>query len=395
MLKKAYNGIVTLRLGVKIMRIEKFIEENKEAVYGIIKELCAIPAPSHFEHERAAYCKKWLEANGANGVYIDDAQNVIFPLGCEGSEDITVICAHTDTVFPDREPMPYHDDGEKIYSPGVADDTASVAVLLLTVKYFLENHIVPKKGILFCCNASEEGLGNLKGTKTLFASFAGRIGKFITYDSSLNCITNRCVGSHRYQVEVLTEGGHSFSKFGNANAIACLSRIISDIYAIKVPEKEGAKTTYNVGTIMGGTSINTIAQSASMLCEYRSNDKDCLRVMQEKFEAIFEAARSEKVQVNVQRVGDRPCSDIDFALISALEEIVVPIIKEVTGEAVTFNSASTDCNVPLSQGIPALCIGVNNHGGAHTREEWLDKASVLPGLMISIKSCMQFAEVEV
>lgn len=123
-------------------KIKKYIAENGELMYQMLKELCLIPAPSHFEHKRAEYCKNWLEEHGATGVYIDEALNVIFPINCGKSNEITVFAAHTDTVFPDREPMSYSDDGEKIFCPGVADDTASVVVLLLTAKYFIYNYLL-------------------------------------------------------------------------------------------------------------------------------------------------------------------------------------------------------------------------------------------------------------
>ena len=373
--------------------IKAYISQNKHLMLDTLKELCGIPAPSHFEQRRARYCMDWLERAGAQGVYIDEALNVIFPLNCDGSRDITVFAAHTDTVFPVTEPMPYYDDGEKIHCPGVADDTASVAVLMMMAKFFAEKDLVPQNGILFVCNSCEEGLGNLKGTRQLFHDFQGRIRDFITFDSVLNKVNDRCVGSHRYEVEVLTEGGHSFGAFGNDNAIAKLSEIVSEIYKIKVPEAEGTRTTYNVGTITGGTSVNTIAQNAKMLCEYRSDDRDCLAIMQTKFEAIFEAARSPKVQVNIKKVGDRPCSNTERAKIDALKRIAVPIIEEVIGQEVSFTSSSTDCNIPLSLGVPALCIGVSIYSGMHTREEWVDKASLLPGLEIAIQLGIALTEV--
>ncbi len=374
--------------------IKAFIAENTQSMLDTLKALCGIPAPSHFEQKRAEYCKKWLENMGACGVYIDSAQNVIFPINCENSNEITVFVAHTDTVFPDMEPMPYLDDGEKIHCPGAADDTASVAVLLLMAKFFIEKGIKPEKGVLFVCNSCEEGLGNLKGTRQLFADYAGRIKQFIAFDSVLNKIADRSVGSHRYEVEVRTEGGHSFGAFGNANAIAVLSQMIASIYSIKVPEKEGTKTTYNVGIVSGGTSVNTIAQSAKMLCEYRSDDKACMEVMESRFEAIFAAARSEKAEVLVTRVGDRPCADIDVRKIEALKETVAPVIEAVIGKPVSYGSSSTDCNIPLSLGIAALCIGVNNHAGVHTREEWVEKASLVPGLEIAIRTGCRLLEVE-
>ena len=126
-------------------QILKFAKDNNAEIFTLLEELCNIPAPSHFEHARAQYCKNYLESIGAQGVYIDEVQNVIFPLSCENSGEITVFAAHTDTVFPDTEPMPYFDDGEKVHSPAVADDTASVVVLLLMAKYFIKQNIKPPK----------------------------------------------------------------------------------------------------------------------------------------------------------------------------------------------------------------------------------------------------------
>lgn len=365
--------------------MKEFIENNKELMLETLRELCHIPAPSHFEDERALYCKNWLEKYGAKGVYIDDAKNVIFPINCENSDKITVFVAHTDTVFPDTEPYPYREDDEKIYCPGVSDDTASVVALMLQAKYFIENNIVPENGVMMVLNACEEGLGDLKGTKQIFKDFEGRIAKFISYDSSLKLLTINCVGSHRYEVEVLTEGGHSFGAFGNNNAIAKISEIINKIYQIEVPHIGDSKTTYNVGIISGGTSVNTIAQNVKMLCEYRSDNYECLAIMKKNFEEIFESVRSEKVKVNVKLVGDRPCSNIDFAKVQELIDICKPIIADVLGEEPIDHKASTDCNIPLSQGIPAICIGTRTSKGVHTREECLDKASLIPGLEIAIR----------
>lgn len=369
----------------------RYISENRALLYETHSALCHIPAPSHAEQARAAYCKAWLERAGATGVYIDEADNVIFALGCEGSSAITAIAAHTDTVFPDTEPLPFTDDGERIYCPGAADDTAGVAVLLLTAKYYIDRKILPQEGLLFVCNSGEEGLGNLKGVRRLFAAYGRRITQFITLDSQLDCISDRCVGSRRYRVRVTTKGGHSFSSFGNANAIARLSELIGRIYALDVPEKAGTHTTYNVGTVSGGTSVNTIAQDAEMLCEYRSDDAACLQEMERRFSQIFQT-EWEDAQLCVTEVGERPCSRTDQAAISALKAQVVPVIESVIGAPVSCRSASTDCNIPLSLGIPALCIGVARYAGTHTREEWVDKASMLTGLEVCISVARALTE---
>ena len=288
--------------------IREYIAANRGLMLQTLRELCLIPAPSHHEEARAEYCRAWLERNGCTGAYIDGAKNVIFPLGCDGSCDITVLAAHTDTVFPDTEPMPYHDDGERIHCPGCADDTAAVVILMLTAKFFAQKGIVPKKGILFVCNSCEEGLGNLKGVRALFEAYAGRIGCFVSYDSELNCAHDICVGSHRYEVTAKTVGGHSFNDFGAPNAIAALAGVVAEIYKIDVPRRGASHTTYNVGTISGGTSVNTIAQQAEMLYEYRSDHRECLAQMENMFFGVIENFRRGGVDIEVEKIGDRPCS---------------------------------------------------------------------------------------
>lgn len=370
--------------------IKDYIWQNTDKLYKILYDLCHIPAPSHHEEARAAYCMKWFKENGLTGAYVDKALNVILPYGADGKNELTVLAAHTDTVFPDLEPLPYHDDGEKIYCPAVGDDTASMAILMLTAKYMFQESI-PTNGILFVLNSCEEGLGNLKGTRQLFKDYKGRIAKFISFDAAhYRRSADRCVGSHRYEVKVITEGGHSWSAFGNKNAIAELYKIVNGIYSITPPQKEGKKATYNIGGVSGGTSINTIAQEASILCEYRSDDLELLSYMQSEFERIFDEARSEGVEVRVTLLGERPCAgNVDPDKMNELRAMAANVIKETTGEELAFHSGSTDCNIPLSLGIPALTMGVYIGAGAHTREEYLIKSSLIPGLEIGIQTAIK------
>ena len=373
--------------------LENYIENNKELLLKTLKELCLIPAPSHHEERRAQYCQAWLERYGAAGVYIDSARNVVFPINCDGSHEITVVVAHTDTVFPDLDSMPYRDDGEKIYSPGVGDDTASLTVLLLVAKYFIENEIKPQKGILFVCNSCEEGLGNLKGTRQIFQDYAGRIGQFISFDSTFDRIADKCVGSHRYEVRVQTSGGHSYLAFGSSNAIAELSEIICDIYKIEVPKRGNSRTSYNVGVIEGGTSVNTIAQDAKMLCEYRSDNIECLEFMEKAFKGIFQQAQNRGVDLQVTKIGERPCMGrVDLEKIEKMAKACENIIRETTGVEAIRESSSTDCNIPLSLGIPAICFGVYMGAKWHTRNEWVEKASLPLGLNVAIQSVIRFTE---
>ncbi len=365
--------------------INSYISQNKDLLLQTLRELCAIPAPSHNEAKRAEYCLNWLENAGAQGVYIDEALNVVYPLNCNTSDDITVIAAHTDTVFPDTTPMPVSEDENNIYSPGVGDNTASLAVLLLAAKYFIENNITPKNGILFVCNSCEEGLGNLKGTKEIFRAYNGRIKQFISLDTNLNKIANRCVGSLRYEVTVTAQGGHSYLAFGNTNAIAQLSQVINAIYQINIPQADNTKTTYNVGIINGGTSVNTIAQTASMLCEYRSDNIECFNYMETEFNKVFQTAKQQGIDLTVKLIGERPCmGNVDISAVDKLCQDCRRVIEPIIEREITYISSSTDCNIPLSLGIPAACIGVFYGDGMHTREEWVQKSSLPLGLEVAI-----------
>ena len=373
--------------------VKDFVKLHTDEMYALLKELCLIPAPSYKEDARADFCKKWFDEHCGKGAYIDEAKNVIFPYEADGSDSLAVVCAHTDTVFPDIEPMPFTDDGEKLFSPGVGDDTASLVIMMLAAKYFVENKIKTKSGLLFVANSCEEGLGNLMGTRRLFKDYEGRIASFVSYDSKFPHITSRSVGSHRYRVEVLTKGGHSWGAFGNKNAIAEIAGIAKAIYEIEVPKKEGSKVTYNVGTIEGGTSVNTIAQSAKMLCEYRSDDLELLKYMEKKFLDIFENARRDDVTVNVEKVGDRPCmGEVDMAAQEKLISLCREAMTEVTGLEANYGAGSTDCNIPLSIGIPAIAVGVYQGGGTHTREEWIYKESLIPGFEIGIKTAINITK---
>ena len=376
-----------------IATIKKYVENNTPLMYSLLRELCGITAPSNDEGRRAEFCKAWFDKEGFTGAYIDEALNVVLPINCDGSNEITAIVAHTDTVFPDLKPMPYYEEGDRAFCPGIGDDTACLVALMLTAKFFKEQGIHTSGGILFVANSGEEGLGNLKGTRRIFKDYEGRIKQFVSFDSNIDIIIDRCVGSHRYEVTVRTEGGHSYNDFGNENAIANLAGIVKEIYSIAAPDIDESTLTYNVGTITGGTSVNTIAQSASMLCEYRSDNASLLDYMRGEFNRIFEGAKKDGVKVEVKVVGERPSAkDVDPAKIAKMCDTCAKIIEDVYGKAPKYESGSTDCNIPLSLGIPAICIGTFIGGGMHTRGEWLDKPSMVPGLEIAIRSMIALTE---
>lgn len=370
-------------------RVKLFVEKNKEKTLELVTRLAAIPAPSYHEGRKADFVKKWLEDQGAEGVFIDEACNVIFPYGCDEEKEIVVFMAHTDVVFPDLEPFTVMEDEEKLYAPGIKDDNADLANLLMCVKYLLEYRPVMSVGILFVANSCEEGLGNLKGSKQIYEDYKERIKECISFDGNLDAVVNRAVGSQRYRVSVKTEGGHSYGAFGNDNAIYELARIIQSLYEIRVPTK--AKTTYNVGKIEGGTSINTIAQSASMLYEFRSEDRVCLKTMENAFEKVIDEYRANGLDVTVEVMGIRPCGkDVDEKALDELTQRHVKIIGQFIERKVMVGAGSTDANTFLARGIPANVIGTAIGGKTHTREEWIRKDSLVTGQKIGLASVLWY-----
>jgi hypothetical protein len=357
-----------------------YAAEQERPLVELIEALCKIPAPSHHEERRAVFVKAWFAENGFPDVTTDAAQNVIAPVNCAPGREVVVFMAHTDTVFPDTEPMPWRRENGRLYCPGVGDDTANLAALMLAARYFRTQPQTADCGFLFVANACEEGLGNLKGCRQLMQDYAGRVREVISFDGGLGSICNKAVGSARYRVTVRTEGGHSFGAFGNRNAIHALASMIGTLYTVKPPVEGDSKTTYNVGMIEGGTSVNTIAQEASMLYEYRSDSRVCLGKMKTMFEGIVAAYRSMGVEVEVTLLGERPCmGDVNPARQRALEERLSAAIHAESECEPFFHSGSTDCNIPFSLGIPAICTGVYRGRGAHTREEYIELASLPAG----------------
>lgn len=357
----------------------------------IVRDLCKLPAPSHHEELRAEYCRKWFTDNGFENVTIDKALNVIAPVNVKKDNRLTVIMAHTDTVFPDTEPMPFVEKDGFMYSPGVTDDTANLSVLMVCSRYFKDHFTFGDDGYLFIANSCEEGLGNLKGCRQIMEDYGARVDRFITLDSTcMHRMVCEAVGSHRYKVTVRTEGGHSFGNFGNRNAIHVLATMINALYSVKVPQEGESTTTYNVGIISGGTSVNTIAQEAEMMYEYRSDNKTCLAKMQNMFEKTIEAFQAMGVEVEVERLGERPCSsEIDQTRFDQLKNRARKALKETLDLEMTERSGSTDCNIPLSMGIPAICFGVCRGAGAHTREEKLETASLHDGCKLLLAFLME------
>jgi acetylornithine deacetylase/succinyl-diaminopimelate desuccinylase-like protein len=218
-------------------------------------------------------------------------------------------------------------------------------------------------------------------------TYGDSIKALISFDLGTKHIINRAVGSHRYMVGVKTQGGHSFANFGRVNAISVAASIIEKLYSQTVPSTDGSKTTYNVGTIEGGTSVNTIAPICNFTYEYRSDNNGDLAVMKKSFEEILNSFEIPDCAVSAELIGDRPGMEApkDPQASQKLLEIAESVIENVTGITPQRTSGSTDCNIPLSLGISSLCMGLIRMEGAHTRDEFVELDSLGVGIEIAVR----------
>lgn len=366
-------------------QLKQYTESHFDQAIELLKTLGQIPAPSHKEEKRARFCLEWFQSQGARDVYVDPAQNVVCRIPGQDPEPVVVIMAHTDVVFPDETALPLREEDGRIFAPGIGDDTANLVNLMMAAKYVLEQKCQPKVTLLLVANACEEGLGNLKGSRQIWQDYGSRIREWISFDGNLGDCVNRAVGSHRYQVTVKVQGGHSYGDFGRENAIALLAEIIHDLYQITPPGE--SKTTYNVGTIEGGTTVNSIAQEARMLYEFRSASQACLKEMEERFQEVIRTWREsgEGRDISVEILGIRPGNGpVDEEKLNALTQANVAVIEACTQGPVAVKAASTDANIPLSEGIPANTFGTVRGDLAHTREEWIETASMKEGMLVAL-----------
>lgn len=365
-------------------------DAHHDETLDLLRQMAVIPAPSHHEEKRAAFVKAWLDAQGLPGVYIDAAGNVICPMGVTADNPVCVVMAHMDVVFPDTDALPLRENADKLYAPGAGDDTANLAVLMMAAKYIAEHHPAPRTGVLLVANVCEEGLGNLKGSKQIMQDFAGRVTELISLDGgSMDRITNVAVGSHRMAVTIRAQGGHSYHCFGHTNAIVQMAELIRRLYAKEAPPR----TTYNAGVIEGGTTVNSICETCRLLYEFRSEDRACLAEMADFFDATVADLRAEGVDISVEVLGIRPCTgDVDPARLAELTSRAEAILFAAAGKPVKQDAGSTDANAALALGVPAVTIGAVDSSGAHTRNEWVLKASLRPGLQVALATVLQYFE---
>jgi tripeptide aminopeptidase len=359
-----------------VMRAFAEIEAHQEDLVQLIIRLCEIASPTFAEGPRARAVAEELRALGLQDVHIDATQNVTGVLPGHAPGPTFLLDAHTDTVFPPGTDVRVRRGDGKLKAPGVGDDTTNLACGLFLLRLVRDCGLAIPGTLIFSGTAGEEGLGDLCGIKAVMRELAGRVDYVLALDGQLGRICDQGVGSHRHKITVQAQGGHSWADFGAASAIHALGAMIAKIAKLDVPKEP--RTTFNVGIISGGTSVNTIAESAEMLLDLRSVSAAELASLENRVLAILpEVEREYNVRVERQLVGDRPAgSQADTTWIVE----TIRQVHEALGLQSQVNAASTNANVPLSQGIPAVVIGTYTGRGTHRLEEWIDERSIILGM---------------
>lgn len=358
-------------------QITTYIRSRQADFIDLLRRLIAIPSPTGQEGEKAAWVLAYLHSLGQGQAYIDEAGNVLCPCQIERWAVFPLYSAHMDTVFEGLTDLTPRIDGNILAAPSCGDNSSGVAALLFILAMLRDLNLTLPQGALFAFNVGEEGMGNLKGMRRIMADWKGRITEVLAVDCTFDDVVAIPVGSRRYRVSIEAQGGHSWMHFGHTSAIAAAASIISNLYALSVPAEP--KTTYNVGTICGGTTINSIATNAEFTVDLRSESHDELERLDKAFLRLVSDARRDSLTLTTTLLGERPCSS--GADISAQCRRIAAIRKTHCLDT-SFIAGSTDANIPLSLGVPALSFGVCRSHDEHTTREWLELDTIETGLQI-------------
>jgi acetylornithine deacetylase/succinyl-diaminopimelate desuccinylase-like protein len=361
------------------------IERNEPQMLQEQVRICEIAAPPFHEEQRGLELKKLFEQLQLQDVHIDKAGNVIGTRSGERPHPNLVLAAHLDTVFPEGTNVKVTQEGTVMKGPGIGDDCRGLAVVLGVVRALNEAKVKTHGTITFVADVGEEGLGDLRGMKELFGdSLKGQIDDFISVDGLGTGITDIGVGSYRYKVMFKGPGGHSYGAFGMANPIQAMGRAIAKIDNFDVPTTP--KTTFNVGRVGGGTSVNAIPFEAWMEVDMRSADVKSLDALNAKFKVALNEAVAEEnkrwggkgaVSVSPEIVGLRPAGSTPES--APIVQTAVAVSKTLS-LPVHLGEGSTDANVPMNMGIPAITIGGGGKGtGAHSLNEVYDSTDSWKG----------------
>jgi acetylornithine deacetylase/succinyl-diaminopimelate desuccinylase-like protein len=336
-----------------------------------------IPAPTFAEDRRAAYVKERFAQHSLQDIAIDDVFNVYgrWP-GVDAERPSLIVSAHLDTVFPLDTSLAIRHENGKTYGPGLGDNSLGVAALLALLDILETHQLRPASDIWFVANSREEGLGDLGGIRAAWNKLGARLGAAIVVEGmALGRIYHAGIGVRRLHITCRAPGGHSWLHFGQPTAIHGLIELGARIIALTPPEQP--RTTYNIGLISGGQSVNSLASEADLYLDLRSEEVAHLRALEKQVLEAIEAVRRPGLSFDTQVVGDRPAGQIsqDHPLV----QLAVAALDEI-GHPPTFENGSTDANFPLAQGLPTVTVGVTYGGNAHRLDEYIETDPIPAGI---------------
>jgi len=404
MTASTYQRVTRLATMTAVHRAFYWLHLHQPQVRLWLLDAVRIPAPPFAEQDRAAWFLDRFRDLGLGNAHIDEEGNVLAELAAEHAEEsspVILVSAHLDTVFPpgtDCEPEQDADSG-RVFGPGICDNAAGLSALLALAAALRFAQINPPATILFAANVGEEGEGNLRGMRHLFlrGKYRGRIAAAVALEGSgTGAVVTSGLGSMRYRVIITGPGGHSWSDAGAPNPILLLSNALSSI--AELPLSVEPLTTLNVGYISGGTSVNSIPSSVTALIELRSTDSTQMHATAAEIRRILEetvapfTALTTPATLTIEAIGERPAAELprDSALLKMLRSV-----DRHLSLGTEQRLGSTDANLPLSLGVPAIAIGTGGTGGSiHTLDEWYDpsgRETALRRILLLLLACTQIA----
>jgi len=376
--------MVELKNYPEVLAAMAAFEQQKSTLIDLCIQIQQIAAPTDEEARRAAWVESYFQTLRLHDISVDARNNVYARLPGRRSYPALLVSAHTDTVFPRETDLTVqiHEAEDRIYGPGLGDNSTGVAGMLLLADTLRRLPSLPVD-IWFVANTGEEGLGDLRGMRAAVDRLAPQIGASIVLEGmGLKRVVHRALGSRRYRITAKAPGGHSWSDFGTASALHVLSLLAAEL--VQMQPMTEPRTTFNIGRFNGGTSVNTIAQSAWLELDLRSEGQVALQNIVNQTLAIvarYQSAHWQQkgVQVEATVIGDRPGGAIgdDHPLVKAA-------FRSLTYHGVNGNPqlriSSTDANIPLSRGIPSICLGITEGGNAHRLEEWITPSLLVTGM---------------
>ncbi len=369
--------VVALMRDPDVAKALAWVESNAAAVIEDAIRVCEIPAPTFDEAERAAYVQARFAGQGLADVAIDAAGNVRGRRPGTGGGLGVAVGAHLDTVFPKGTDVRVRRDGPRLAAPGIGDNSVAVAALLAMIEALNAGGVRTAGDLYLTCNTGEEGLGDLKGMKAFVADVKERVKALVALEGmKLNRIIHTAVGSRRYRITFTARGGHSWGHFPSPSAVHILGRAVADISRLEVPTDP--KTTYNVGVVRGGTTVNTIASEAEMLVDMRSVDVRALADLERRVLGIVRRTADEgSGRATLELVGNRPAGSIPGT------HPVVETCKAVhraLGLQTFSEASSTDVNAALGVGLPGVCLSITEGANEHRLDEYIETGPIPTGI---------------